>query len=73
LRRVDAATDRTVFLTVEPHLHIFQAYARIDSHKLNTGLHFENSDDAFDCAVTNLKQTLTRLGYHEEENKVWKK
>jgi sugar phosphate isomerase/epimerase len=73
LRRVDAATDGTVFLTLEPHLHIFQAYARIDSHKLNTGLHFENSDDAFDCAVTNLKQTLTRLGYHEEENKVWKK
>lgn len=73
LRRVDNATDGTLFLTVEPHLHIFQAYTSIDSHKLKTELHFENSDDAFDCAVSNLKQTLTKLGFHEEENKTWKK
>ena len=73
LRRVDAATDETVFLTVEPHLHIFQAYQRIDSHKLKTGIEFDNSDDAFDCAVTHLKNMLTKLGYHEEENKIWKK
>ena len=73
LRRVDRATDQTLFLTVEPHLHIFQAYARIDSHKLKTGLAFDNSDDAFDCAVNHLKQTLAKLGFHEEENKLWKK
>ncbi len=73
LRRVDAATDRTVFLTVEPHLHIFQAYKRIDSHKLKTGMEFDNADNAFDCAVTHLKQLLTKLGYHEEKTKVWKK
>ena len=73
LRRVDAATDETLFLTVEPHLHIFQAYQRIDSHKLKTGIEFDNSDDAFDCAVNHLKETLTKLGYHEEENYVWKK
>ncbi len=73
LRRVDAATDRTVFLTIEPHLHIFQAYARIDSKKLKTGIEFENADDAFDCAVANLKKTLTALGFHEEENGLWKK
>ncbi len=73
LRRVDAATDRTLFLTVEPHLHIFQAYARIDSHKLKTGIEFSNSDDAFDCAVTALKNTLTKLEFHEEENGIWKK
>ncbi len=73
LRRVDAATDRTVFLTLEPHLHIFQAYASIDSHRLNTGISFESSDAAFDCAASNLKETLSKLGFHEEDNKIWKK
>ena len=74
LRRVDAATDRTVFLTVEPHLHIFHAFKRIDSHSsLKTRLHFDNSDDAFDCAVSHLKRMLTSLGFHEEEDHIWKK
>jgi sugar phosphate isomerase/epimerase len=73
LRRVDAATDRTVFLTVEPHLFEFKAYARIDDKELKTALDFQNSDDAFDCAVSNLKKTLTKLGFNEEENKIWKK
>lgn len=73
LRRADALTDGVVYLTVEPHLHIFQAYQKIDSHKLKTGIEFDNSDDAFDCAVTKLKETLTSLGFHEEENKIWKK
>lgn len=73
LRRVDELTDRVVYLTVEPHLHIFGAYQKIDSHKLKTGIEFDNSDDAFDCAVTKLKEMLKSLGYHEEENKIWKK
>ena len=73
LRRVDAATDRTLFLTVEPHLHIFQAYQKIDSHRLKTGISFDNSDDAFDCAVTAVKQLLTKIGFHEGENRIWKR
>lgn len=73
LRRVDAATDRTLFLTVEPHLHIFQAYQKIDSHHLKTGVSFDNSDDAFDCAVTAVKGLLTKIGFHEGENRIWKK
>lgn len=73
LRRVDELTDGVVILTLEPHLHIFQAYQKIDSHKLTTGIEFDNSDDAFDCAAAKLKETLTSLGFHEEENKIWKK
>lgn len=73
LRRVDASTDRTVYLTVEPHLHIFQAYQKIDSHRLKTGISFDNSDDAFDCAVTAVKQLLAKIGFHEGENRIWKK
>ncbi len=73
LRRVDAATDGTVFLTLEPHLHIFDVYKKIDKHTLRVGVEFENSDDAFDYAATSLKNLLTELGYHEEENHLWKK
>ena len=54
-------------------MHIFQAYQKIDSHKLKTGIEFDNADDAFDCAATKLKELLTSLGYHEEEDKIWKK
>ncbi len=73
LRRVDAATDRTVFLTLEPHLHVFEAYARIDKHTLKTGMAFSDSDEAFDCAVAHLKGTLQKLGFQEDETGVWKK
>ena len=72
IRRVDKATDRTVFLTLEPHLHVFEAYKRIDSHQLKNELSFESSDEAFDFAAASLKKLLTNIGYHEE-NGLWKK
>ena len=74
IKRVDAACDKTMFLTVEPHLHVFQAFKSIDAHdKLDTIMTFENSDDAFDAAVTHLKKLLTKLGFKEDENRLWKK
>ena len=73
LRRVDAATDRTVFLTLEPHLHIFKQYQKIDSHRLKTGVSFDNSDDAFDCAAGALKNILTKIGFREGEDRIWRK
>lgn len=73
LRRVDRAMDGLVYLTVEPHLHIFEIYQRIDSHKLKTGIAFDNSDDAFDYAVGSVKTMLTRLGYTEGADLVWRK
>ena len=73
LRRVDRAMDGLVYLTVEPHLHIFEIYQRIDSHKLKTGIAFGNSDDAFDCAVSAVKKLLTGLGYKEGADLIWRK
>ena len=72
LRRVDATTDRTLFLTLEPHLHVFEAYKRIDSHQLKNELVFASADEAFDHAASALKKLLTELNYHEE-NGLWKK
>lgn len=73
LRRVDTAMDGLVYLTVEPHLHIFESYRKIDSHRLKTGISFDNSDDAFDCAVAAVKKMLTNLGYREGEDLIWRK
>lgn len=73
INRVDAMTDDVVVLTLEPHLFEFLAFKQIDSHKLITGLSFKDSDEAFDCAATKLKDLLKSLGYTEGEDKVWKK
>ncbi len=73
LTRVGEKMTGTVNLTVEPHLHIFEMYQKIDSHKLKTGIAFEDSDTAFDCAVQSVKKMLTKLGYHEGEDLVWRK
>lgn len=72
LRRVDAARDGEVFLSVEPHLHAFLAYKQIDSRELKNEYTFANSDEAFDCAAAALKETLQKIGFHEE-NGTWKK
>lgn len=73
LRRVDAMTDRTVMLTVEPHLFDFATYKAIDSQKMDTALEFENSDQSFDCAVSSLKKLLSKIGFTEGEDKIWRK
>ncbi len=74
LRRVDEAYEKTMFLTVEPHLHTFQAFKNIDAHdSLKTVMTFDNADVAFDTAVTYLKKMLTELGFEEDENGLWKK
>ena len=72
LSRVDAARDGEVFLSVEPHLHIFQAYRQIDKHELRNEYSFNTAGEAFDCAVASLKETLQTIGFHEE-NGTWKK
>ena len=73
LSRVDEMTDRTVILTVEPHLFDFASYKAIDAQKMDTRLEFENSDQSFDCAVSSLKELLTKIGFKEGEDKIWRK
>ena len=73
LRRTDALTDRTVILTVEPHLFDFAIYKAVDAQKMDTALQFENSDQSFDCAVASLKKLLEKIGFKEGEDKIWRK
>lgn len=74
LQKVDLATDRTVLLTLEPHLHIFEMFQKIDAHStLRTGIDFSDSDEAFDYAAAALKNLLTKIGYSEGADHIWKK
>ena len=63
LQRVDRMTDRTVVLTLEPHLFTFSAYKKIDKLELKHRYTFENADAAFDCAAEALKKLLAEIGH----------
>ena len=64
-------TDDLVYLTLEPHLHKFSAYADIDDHELKGRYKFSNNREAFDFAVTTLKNLLIKHGYRKDENNEW--
>lgn len=57
--------DGDKVLTLEPHLMIFDAYKSIDTEEMKTKFHFESNDEAFDAAVTALKEVLKKAGYKE--------
>lgn len=70
--KVNAAVDGVVYLTLEPHLHIFDAFKDIDDTELNGKYVFKSNREAFDFAVTALKALLTKQGYKETDG-IWKK
>ncbi len=70
---VNAHTDGVVYLTLEPHLFIFDAYKLIDSHELVSQYTFKNNSESFDFAVSKLKQLLKDNGYTEVKTGTWKK
>ena len=51
-------TDRTVVLTLEPHLFLFQSYKTIDNLELRHRYVYENADEAFDAAANALILSL---------------
>ena len=68
----DKAISGEIFMTVEPHLHIFDAFKDIDDTKLRGKYTFRSNREAFDFAVNALKELLTKKGY-TEVNGIWKK
>jgi sugar phosphate isomerase/epimerase len=62
--------DGLVYLTLEPHLHIFDAYKDIDEHELKGKYKFNSNREAFDFAVKALKELLISNGYKEKSG-VW--
>ena len=63
---INAHTDGVVYLTLEPHLHVFDALKDIDSHELKNKYTFKTNREAFDFAANALKGLLGKQGYREE-------
>ena len=68
---VNESTDEVVFLTLEPHLHVFDAYKSIDEHELRGKYSFKSNREAFDFAASALKNLLIKSGYRKDENNLW--
>ena len=70
---VNKATDGVVYLTLEPHLFLFDAYKLIDNHELKGKYTFKDNSESFDFAANALKNLLTENGYAKDGNNEWKK
>ena len=68
---VNEKVDGVVYLTLEPHLHIFDAYKDIDEHELKGKYSFKTNREAFDFATSALKALLTKHGYERNGNNEW--
>lgn len=68
---VNNHTDDIVYLTLEPHLHVFDAYKDIDSHELKGNHVFKTNREAFDYAANALKKLLINNGYKKDEENRW--
>ncbi len=71
LNKVNAATDEVVYLTLEPHLKLFDAYKDIDEHELKNKYLFKTNREAFDFAVGALKKLLRENGYERNGVNEW--
>ena len=70
---VNEHTDDVVYLTLEPHHHVFDAYASIDEHELKGTHKFASNREAFDFAACALKKLLTDNGYRRNGENLWVK
>ena len=68
---VNEKVEGTVYLTLEPHLHIFDAYKDIDEHALKGKYVFNNGREAFAFAVKSLEKVLSDHGYRKDEKNQW--
>ncbi len=68
---INEKIDGVVYLTLEPHLHIFDAYKDIDEHALKGKYTFDNNRQAFDFAVNALKNLLKEHGYERNGKNEW--
>jgi len=69
-RLVSMIGERDTVLTIEPHLKVFDGYGTFDGRNMQHRLHFTSNDEAFDAAVSALKQILRAEGY-KEQNGGW--
>ena len=71
INMIDERLDSDVYLTLEPHLHVFDAYKDIDEHELRGKYKFNSNEEAFSFAANALKKLLHENGYEEGVDKKW--
>ena len=71
LDMVNDSIDEVVYLTLEPHLFLFDAYKLIDNHELKGKYTFKNNSESFDFAANALKALLAENGYRKDNNETW--
>ncbi len=69
---IDSLGGKNAVLTIEPHLKVFDGYAKIDNTEMKNKFNFNTNREAFDCAVKALKKLLTEKGYKETEGEFLK-
>ncbi len=67
----DGEREGVVYLTLEPHLRIFDGFIAIDKHTLKGKYTFANATESFDCAVKSLEKVLTSIGFKKGDNREW--
>ncbi len=70
---INGKVDGVVYLTMEPHLKLFDAYKDIDEHELKGKYVFKTNLEAFNFATNSLKKVLAERGYKKTSNNEWVK
>ncbi len=66
------ATEETIFLTMEPHLALFNGRGAFDTHgNMATGHDFKDEKEAFAYGVSAFRKVLKAAGYEEKETGVF--
>ena len=60
-------------LTLEPHLKIFDGYGTIDGTVMKNKFSYSNNNEAFDAAVSAIKNILNANGYMEKQGGIFTK
>lgn len=65
--RLVSMLEGDMVLTVEPHLAVFDGYAKIDGTQLKNKYRFVSNGEAFDAAVRAMKNLLRQNQYQEKD------
>lgn len=60
---IEMIGDRDKVLTIEPHLKVFKGYSEIDDTEMKNKFHYASNSEAFDAAVSALKEVIESKGY----------
>ena len=67
LQELIASLPEDAVISIEPHLAVFDGYASIDNSEMKHKFNYNSNDEAFDAAVSAVRDIFKRLGYTERD------